>query len=350
MEKIRQIIDKALKTHSLAKEEVTALLKLEDTSALFAAADAVRAEYVGPEIHLRGLIEFSNCCKQNCCYCGLRRENKKIKRYRLSEDEIIALAGHAKSYGYGTVVLQSGEDDFFDAAKMARIIKSISSLGLAVTLSLGEKTFEEYKIYKEAGAERYLLRIETTNKALYEKLDPGMSFENRIRCLRDLKTLGYEVGSGSLVGLPGQTPEDLAQDILFFKSLPVDMCGIGPFIPNPDTPLGGCSLKGNFEMSVKVMAVTRLLLPDINIPATTAMETISPNGRVIALQSGANVFMPNVTEGEARQLYMLYPGKACAGETPGVCRLCVEGKIKAIGRKVGTGKGFHGQYLKNLKK
>ena len=345
----QKLLEKAQTQHILTKEEIVALLSLKDAAPLYAAADAVRQNYVGDEVHLRGLIEFSNCCHQNCCYCGLRRENAQIKRYRLEPEEIIELARKAKGYGYKTVVLQSGEDNYYTVEKMTRIIQGIHALDLALTLSIGEKTFEEYKAYKDAGANRYLLRIETTDKNLYEKLDPDMSFENRLRCLKDLKTLGYEVGSGSLVGLPDQTDESLADDILFFKSIPVDMAGIGPFIPNPDTPLAASSSHGNFEKALKVMAITRLLLPDINIPATTAMETLDKNGRVIALKSGANVVMPNVTEGEARKLYQLYPGKICTGETPSMCRGCIEGKITAIGRKIGTGKGFHGDYLKNKK-
>lgn len=345
---INSILQKAQLEHSLTKEELVLLLNLkgEEAKPLFAAADAVRRKYVGDDVHLRGLIEFSNCCHQNCCYCGLRRDNAEVKRYRLEPEEIIDLARKAKGYGYKTVVLQSGEDNYYTVDKMVTIIKAIHSLDIALTLSIGEKTFEEYKAYKDAGANRYLLRIETTDKEVYEKLDPDMSHENRIRCIKDLKTLGYEVGSGSLVGLPGQSIESLADDVLFFKSIPLDMAGIGPFIPNPETPLADVS-GNNFELALKVMALTRLVLPDINIPATTAMETLDKNGRIIALQSGANVVMPNVTEGEARKLYKLYPGKICTGETPSMCRGCIEGKITSIGRTIGAGKGFHGEYLKN---
>lgn len=338
------IIEKALKGHSLNKAEITELLRLKDAAPLYAAADAVRKKYVGDEVHLRGLIEFSNICKQNCLYCGLRRDNKKVKRYRLGEAEIIKLAENAKNYGYKTVVLQSGEDSFYDADKMAYIIKKIKALDLALTLSLGEKTFEEYRTYREAGADRYLLRIETTDKSLYERLDPGMSFENRLRCLKDLKGLGYEVGSGIMAGLPGQSEESIAEDILFMKNLPVHMAGIGPFIAHSDTPLAKEG-KNNFDIALKTMAVTRLLMPLINIPATTAMEALDKDGRLKALQSGANVVMPNVTEGEARRLYILYPGKICTGETPSVCRGCIENKIKAAGRSIGLGKGVSKAYV-----
>ncbi|MBC2579734.1 [FeFe] hydrogenase H-cluster radical SAM maturase HydE [Clostridium sp. DJ247] len=334
------LIEKAEETHSLNKEELITLL--EDDSVndeLFKAADRVRKRYVGDEVHLRGLIEFSNICKRNCLYCGLRAANKNIKRYRLEPDEIIELASKAVTYGYKTVVMQSGEDEYYTVDKMKYIISNIKKLDIAITLSIGEKTFEEYKAYKEVGADRYLIRIETTDKKLYEDMDPGMSHEERKRCLEDLKTLGYEVGTGCLVGLPNQSIESLANDILFFKEIGADMVGIGPFIPNEDTPLkdaGG----GDFTLSLKVMALTRLLNPDINIPATTAMESLDKNGRIIALQSGANVVMPNVTEGEYRKLYALYPGKICTGDTPAHCRGCITGKINSIGRMVSKSKGF----------
>lgn len=340
MSRIVDIINKAESIHSLTKEEIVDLLRCDEhDQQLFLAADRVRSQFVGEQVHLRGLIEFSNICQQNCYYCGLRKENAKVKRYKLSPDTIIDLANKAKTYEYKTVVLQSGESQSYTVAEMQYIITSIKSLGLAITLSLGEKSREEYQIYKKAGADRYLLRIETTNPKIYETLHPGMSFENRLRCLRDLKDIGYELGTGCLVGLPNQTMEDLANDILFFKSIDADMVGLGPFIPNVDTPLAQ-EKGGAFTVSIKVMAITRLLLPDANIPATTAMETLDKNGRIIALQSGANVVMPNVTEGEYRELYMLYPGKICINDTPKHCRGCITGKIQGIGRHVATDFGF----------
>lgn len=334
-----ELIQKAEETHSLTKEELVVLLKDDSINEeLFSAADRVRKKYMGDEVHLRGIIEFSNTCKRDCLYCGLRASNKEVERYRLMPDEIIDLAKKAVSYGYKTVVLQSGEDPYYTTDHLRYIITTLKELGIAVTLSLGEKTFEEYKAYKEAGADRYLLRIETTDKALYEALDPGMKHEERIQCLNDLKTLGYEVGTGCLVGLPGQTTESLADDILFFKKIDADMIGLGPFIPNDDTPLQG-ETGGDFTMSLKVMALVRLLLPDVNIPATTAMETLNKQGRIIALQSGANIVMPNVTEGEYRKMYALYPGKICVNDTPAHCVNCITGKIKSIGRTVSSAKG-----------
>lgn len=340
MDNVLGVIKRVEETHILNKNEVIRLL--EDNSCseeLFNAADRVRNKYVGNEVHLRGLIEFSNICKRNCLYCGLRASNSNIKRYRLTPDEIIELAKKAVGYGYKTIVMQSGEDEYYTLDMMKYIISNIKKLDVALTLSIGEKSFEEYKEYKDAGADRYLIRIETTDKKLYEDMDPGMSHEERKRCLNDLKKLGYEVGTGCLVGLPGQTIESLADDILFFKEIEADMIGIGPFIPNEDTPLKD-SKGGDFTMSLKVMAITRLLMPDINIPATTAMESLDKNGRIIALKSGANVVMPNVTEGEYRKLYALYPGKICTGDTPSHCRGCITGKIKSIGRVVSQAKGF----------
>lgn len=343
---MHSLLQKVEKTHTLTHGEIVSLLTAKDPQPLFAAADRVRKKYVGDGVHLRGLIEFSSFCKNDCLYCGLRRSNTHAQRYRLSPSQIIAMAQQAAAYGYKTVVLQSGEDGAFDADTLCHILREIKKLDVALTLSIGEKSREEYAAYRAAGADRYLLRIETTDKNLYEKLDPGMSFDNRVRCLHDLKELGYEVGSGSLVGLPGQTVESLADDLLFFKQLPVDMAGIGPFIPHPHTPLGQEKTDGHFELSLKMMALMRLLLPDINIPATTAMETLHPQGRLRALQCGANVVMPNVTEGDYRKQYELYPGKICTGESAAQCRGCIQAKIESIGRFVAPGKGFRGDYLK----
>lgn len=332
------LIKKAEETHYLEKDKIIQLIT-NDYDGLFSAADRVRKKHVGDEVHLRGLIEFSNYCKQNCLYCGLRRDNKFLKRYRLTEEQIIAFAKKASELGYKTIVLQSGEDPYYTIDKMKYIISEIKKFDLAITLSIGEKTFEEYKAYKEAGADRYLIRIETTDKDLYKKLDPNMDWQNRLECLENLRNLGYEVGTGCLVGLPEQTLESLADDILFFKKINADMIGIGPFIPNENTPLAN-SQGGTFELALKVMAITRLLLPDINIPATTAMETLNPNGRIIALQSGANVVMPNVTQGDYRKFYEIYPGKICVNDTPDQCKGCITGKIQSINRKVSSDYGF----------
>lgn len=343
---MQNLIEKALLTHQLSKEEL--LLLLQDNNnldALLKAANDVRKQYVGDEIHLRGLIEFSNFCKNNCLYCGLRRDNKSLPRYRMDEDTIISLAAHAKEMGLKTVVLQSGEDLHFNTERMCRIIQGIKKLGLALTLSIGEKTKDEYAAYKQAGADRYLIRIETTDKQLYADNNPGMSWEARVECIRNLKALGYELGSGCLVGLPNQTLSSLADDILFFKEVDCDMVGIGPFIPHPDTPLKNTEGK-KLNLSLKVMALTRLLLPDINIPATTAMETLAPDGQIRALNGGANVIMPNVTLTDFRQYYQLYPGKTSTGYTPDTTLQKVIDKILSLGRTIGSGYGQSPHWLK----
>ena len=328
------LIEKAKSEHTLSKDEILQLLQDETINQeLFKSADSIRKEFVGDEVHLRALIEFSNFCHCNCLYCGIRAENSFVDRYRLSAEQIIQLARQAYDFGYKTVVLQSGEDFAYKVEDLAQIISEIKKLDLALTLSIGERSFEEYKILKEAGADRFLLRIETTDKDLYMKMHPKADFENRKRCLFDLKKLGYETGTGCLIGLPGQSLESLAGDILFFKELDSDMIGIGPLIPHPQTPLKNAE-NGNLELALKVMAITRLLLPDINIPATTAMETLNPNGRIMALQSGANVIMPNITTEDIRCKYEIYPNKATVNYKE------LEDKLGQIGRKISHNKGY----------
>ncbi len=334
------LVERAERTHRLTEEELASLLAEPATEeAMALAADRVRAAFVGDAVHLRGLIEFSSFCRRNCHYCGLRRENEKAGRYRLTPEEIVALAEKARGYGYHTVVLQSGEDGWFTAERLADVIRAVKRLDVAVTLSVGERPIGDYRAWRDAGADRFLLRIETTDRALYERLHPGMSYDERRRCLRDLKRLGYEVGTGCLVGLPGQTIDSLARDVLFFQAIDADMVGIGPLVPNEDTPLKGAP-PGDMGLVRRMVAAIRLLLPEANIPATTAMETLSPGARERILRSGANVVMPNVTEGEARRLYALYPGKACVADTPEECRFCMAARVKALGRFIGADKGF----------
>ena len=289
------------------KREIVRLLSNKaNQQELFRRADAVRKENVGDEVHLRGLIEFSNICRNNCLYCGIRRGNTHVCRYRMDEAELVETAHKAADMGFKTIVMQSGEDMYYTKDRLCRIIAAIKKFDVAITLSIGERTYTEYKAFREAGADRYLMRIETTNKELYHRLDPQMSW----------------------------------QHLLFLRDLPVDMAGIGPFIPHPQTPLAH-EKGGTLDLALRTMAVMRLLLPDINIPATTAMESLHPNGRIMALQAGANVVMPNVTEGEYRRLYELYPGKICVNDTPVHCRSCIGLKIMSIGRTVGTGYGGH---------
>lgn len=330
---MKNILEKAVKKHILSKDEIVCLLNSDNAFEIFSAADSVRQKYLGGEVHLRALIEFSNVCRCNCLYCGIRASNKNVERYRLSKDKILKAVKNAVDFGYKTIVMQSGEDTFFEAECLAGIIQEIKQYDVAVTLSIGERSYDEYEILKKSGADRFLLRIETTDKILYEKMHPNADFENRIRCLYDLKKIGFETGTGCLVGLPEQAIESLADDILFFKELDADMIGIGPLIPHPDTPLINAPY-GDFELALKVMAITRLLLPDINIPATTAMETLNPNGRIIALQSGANVVMPNVTDENFRNKYEIYPGKVGVNYTE------LAEKLQKIGRTISKGKGF----------
>ena len=325
----------------LNKEELVRRLKDDiGQEKLLREADKVRHDNVGDEVHLRGLIEFSNICRNNCLYCGIRRDNKLLQRYRMSEDELIETARRGAELGFKTIVMQSGEDMYYDTGRMCRIIETIKKFDVAVTLSLGERKYEEYKDFRNAGADRYLMRIETTDKDLYHRLDPAMSWQHRYECLLMLKELGYELGSGSMVGLPGQSVESIADDLLFMQELEVDMAGIGPFIPHQQTPLKDTA-GGTLDLALRTMALMRIMLPDINIPATTAMESLHPQGRIKALQSGANVVMPNITEGEYRKLYELYPGKICVNDTPAHCRSCIGLKIMSIGRTIGQSYGSH---------
>ncbi|MFZ5354340.1 MAG: [FeFe] hydrogenase H-cluster radical SAM maturase HydE [Bacillota bacterium] len=345
MVKISKLCDESIKGKLLNKEEILELLVCDEQSAamVFAAADRVRQQEMGDDVHLRGLIEFSNYCKRNCEYCGLRRGNKNIERYRLETDEIIDTAINAEKLGYRSVVLQSGEDPYYTVEKICRVVEGIKAkTDLAVTLSCGEFSYDEYKLMKEAGADRYLIRFETSNKELYQKLHPDSVFEERLECLRNLRKLDYQVGSGFMVGLPGETHEIIADNLLLLKELDVDMAGIGPFIPNPDTGLAGES-GGKLLDALKAVAIARLLLRNAHLPATTAMGSLDPKGREKALCAGANVVMPNVSPMRFRELYALYPNKICVTDDPGHCRNCITGKIKALGRSVST---EHGHSLK----
>lgn len=290
------------------KDEIVEILTCKSADIYYKKADAIRRKYCGNLVHLRALIEFSNFCKKQCLYCGINAKNKNVKRYRLSEQDIVKSAKYAQKIGIKTIVLQSGEDDYFDVKKMCSIIEKIKELNLVITLSIGEKTKDEYRAYKDSGADRYLLRIETTDENLYKKLHPNSDFKNRLKCLYNLKELGFELGSGIMVGLPQQSIESIADDILFFKKIDVDMVGLGPFISNSETELKNFP-NGSYELALRSIAATRLLMPDINVPATTAMETLLKEGRKIALQSGANVVMPNITPQNIRGNYSLYPNK-----------------------------------------
>ncbi len=331
-------------------------LREEDASCLeqlWGAADAVRREYVGDEVHLRGLVEISSHCIRKCAYCGLRAEHRDLQRYRMTRDEILECARQARDYGYGTVVMQSGEDYGITREWLANIVRAVKQeTGLAITLSLGERPDEDLVAWRTAGANRYLLRFETSDRDLYDRIHPPTSrqgLSDRIALLKRLKQLGYEAGSGVMVGIPGQTYTILARDIALFRDLDLDMIGVGPFIAHPDTPLGRGELPFASEreqvpntefMTYKVLALTRLACPDANIPSTTALATLNlAQGRELGLMRGANVVMPNLTPVRYRALYEIYPAKACIRESAGDCCDCLLGRIRAIGRFPGTGAG-----------
>ena len=325
------------------RSDLEYLLALEDErelAALFDYADQVRQRFVGDGILLRGLIEFSNFCSNTCLYCGLNKYNKKLQRYRLSEDEMMTAVKSIVSAGIKTVVLQSGEDENLDPSWLRDLIVRIKAdFDIAVTLSVGERSYDDYLLWKQAGADRYLLKIETTDKSLYHSLHPQMSFENRIDCSENLKALGYQNGSGCIVGLKGQTIRILAEDILFFKKEDFDMIGIGPFIPHESTPLRNEPL-GNLNLAIKTLAVTRIVTRDTHLPATTAMGSIG-NGdeRIKALKAGANVIMLNFTPGPYRALYEIYPGKKCINEKPGDYICFLRMMAKETNRPIDYSKG-----------
>jgi biotin synthase len=322
-------------------DALAALIACGDTDApsLYAAADQVRVATVGNEVHLRGLLEFSNTCRRNCDYCGLRRDNARVERYRLTPEEIIATACEAEKLGFPSLVMQSGEDLWFTGPRLAEIIRAIKEkTALAITLSVGERDESDYRLWREAGADRYLLRIETTDPELFRRIHPDDDLEGRKACLLTLKRLGYQLGSGVMVGLPGQTPAALARDVLWLRDLGAEMIGVGPFIPHPETPLADAA-GGTFDQALRLVAVLRLVFPYAHIPATTAMASLDPLGREKALQAGANVVMPAVTPTDRRALYALYPGKICLDDNARKCRGCIEARIRGIGRTVAIGPG-----------
>lgn len=328
---------KKILSHEWTREEIIRALE-SDGSGLFKKADRVREAVCGDEIHRRGLIEFSNVCSQNCSYCGLRKENKKLERYRMGTHEILKCAKEAEKMGYGSVVLQSGEDAF-NTDVLCSVVRAIKEeTKLAITLSVGEKSYKEYQRLKEAGADRYLLRFETSNPTLYALLRPGKHLHFRLACLQFLKDLHYQVGSGCMIGLPGQTTADLADDLLLLKKLDLDMIGVGPFIPHPETPLQH-DASGTLELVLKFIALVRLITKNTHIPATTALGSIHPLGRQMALLRGANILMPNVTPEKYRRFYEIYPNKICITEKPADCSGCIGGMIHSLGRKIGHGPG-----------
>jgi biotin synthase len=342
---MKEILQKLYTTNKLEKEELIDLIQNMDTDKkgiLTEYAHKTRLAHYGPKVFMRGLIEFSNYCRQDCLYCGIRASNREVTRYRLTKEEIISACKEGYQLGYRTFVLQSGEDYIFTEKVLINIIQSIKSLfpDAALTLSIGEREFEVYQNLYSAGADRFLLRHETASRDLYEKLHPSMSYDNRMRCLKMLKEIGYQVGAGFMVGLPEQTAVNLAEDLLFLQEFQPHMIGIGPFIPHSETPLKNAR-GGTGEDTVVMVALARLLVPDALIPATTAMGSLHPRGRELALEAGANVVMPNLTPVQYRDKYELYENKICLNDEPAHCRGCIERRIQSIGLEVDMGRGDH---------
>jgi biotin synthase len=323
-------------------KEVVRLLNSsdEDLVALYKKADEVRSLHMGDDIFLRGIIEFSNYCKRDCFYCGIQRSNKNVKHYRIPNDEIISTCKTIAAQGMTTVVLQSGEDPFYTKERMAELIRSIKAeTDLAVTLSVGERDEETYRFWRDNGMDRYLIRFETSDPLRFRACHPDDDFEARMQCIRNLKKLGVQTGSGFLIGLPGETMDDLAKDILFCTELDLDMIGVGPFIPHEKTPFANTINPFENEICFKTIAILRLLNKDSHIPATTAFDAIDPDGRNLLLKRGANIFMPNATPAAYRKDYLLYPGKPCVDEGDGACAVCAQMRISSIGRSIGKGPG-----------
>lgn len=344
-------LDQILNKKDLSKEEIIYLLELSDfrnTRGLFDKADEVRKAYCGDEVHLRGIIEFSNYCEQDCLYCGLRHSNSEIERYRMTADEIIETAKLISNTGIHTIVLQSGEDSAFDVDKIAYIIYFIKqNCDVAITLSLGERDFEEYKTWRYAGADRYLLKHETANPELYSIYHLKQKVQDRIEHLKFLKSIGYQIGSGNLIGLPGQNVEDIADDLLLCKELDVDMASFSPFVPSPNTPYRNKPV-GSVELTLKTIAVSRILMKNTHIPATTAIATIDSLGREKALRVGANVIMPNFTPKPYRDKYCIYPNKKYIVDDPLNSASYIQHIISSMGRKVSSSRGDSLKQTSNL--
>ncbi|MCK9571991.1 MAG: [FeFe] hydrogenase H-cluster radical SAM maturase HydE [Candidatus Omnitrophica bacterium] len=328
-------------------EEVLSLNAKADLAKLFFFADKTREKFCGNGIVLRGIIEFSNFCQRDCFYCGLNKNNRKLQRYRISKLKLFNAVKYLVSCGIQTVVLQSGEDLALDAAWLGDLIKEIkSNFNIAVTLCVGERKARDYKIWRLAGADRYLLKIETSDEKLYSSMHPRMDFKNRLNCLRVLKELGYQVGSGNLIGLPGQTLKNIAQDIIFFKRNDFDMIGIGPFIAHKHSQFAGKE-NGDVGLVLKTIALTRIVTKNAHLPATTALGSLDRDYRLEGLKCGANVLMPNFTPQAYRKLYEIYPQKRCVNEPVGACNFCMDKMAKKIGRFIDYSKAdsFKGRFL-----
>ena len=332
------------KTADITKEQLAFLLSTEDNAMiqdLKQRARNVGDRIYGKNIYIRGLIEFTNYCKNDCRYCGIRRSNCHADRYRLTEKEILSCCKNGYELGFRTFVLQGGEDGFYSDEKICHLVSKIKEEypDCAVTLSIGEKSKESYQAYFDAGVDRYLLRHETADEAHYKKLHPAeMSYQNRMRCLRDLKEIGYQTGCGFMVGSPYQTVDTLWEDLQFIRRLKPQMVGIGPFIPQKDTPFGN-ETAGTMEMTLRLLSVIRLIHPHVLLPATTALGTIHPKGRELGILAGANVVMPNLSPVAVREKYKLYDNKICTGDEAAECRFCMQRRMESIGYQVVVNRG-----------
>ncbi|MEA2078125.1 MAG: [FeFe] hydrogenase H-cluster radical SAM maturase HydE [Candidatus Marinimicrobia bacterium] len=355
------MINEILNKTQLDQSDLVTLLKTtgDERQKLFRHAADIKEKYVQNKVYLRGLLEFSNICGKDCYYCGIRRSNTKVKRYDLKDKDILNAAYYAYKNRYGSIVMQSGElkSPVFTKriTNLLEKIREFSDGKLRVTLSCGEQDIDTYEKWFKAGADRYLLRIEESNSELYLKLHPNNelhSFDNRLQALRDLRTAGYQVGTGVMIGLPFQTLEDLADDLLWMQSIDIDMVGMGPYLEHNDTPLylykdELLSKEERFDLSLKMIAILRILMKDINIAASTAMQSIDPQGREKAIAIGANVFMPNITPCYVRGEYKLYEDKPCTDENPEDCQRCVEQRIASVSNDVAYGEwGDSKHYVK----
>ena len=339
-----EIVEKLYSTGDLSDSELEQLILTDDEEAaelLKKYADETRRKYYGDKVFLRGLIEISSYCKNDCTYCGIRRSNKDADRYRLSREEILSCCENGYELGFRTFVMQGGEDPYFSDDVMVSIISEMREKypDCAITLSLGERSRESYKKMKDAGADRYLLRHEAASEELYSKLHPKeMSLQNRKKCLFDLRELGYQVGAGFMVGAPFQTVKDLICDLRFLQELRPQMIGIGPFVPHHNTPFAD-EKGGTLELTLRLLGILRLLFPKVLLPATTALGTISPIGRELGLKTGCNVVMPNLSPVKVRKKYDLYDNKICTGEEAAECRGCLQRRIESTGYTVANERG-----------
>jgi len=350
---MRRLIDKLYYEKGLSKDEFITLLSgftEEDAQYLYSRSRAVADSIFGKKIYIRGLIEFTNHCFNDCYYCGIRKSNLNAERYRLQKEEILKCCEKGYELGFRTFVLQGGEDLWYSDEKLIDIISSIRMAypDCAITLSIGEKTYDQYLSYFNAGANRFLLRHETANASHYARIHPaGMSSENRKRCLYDLKKIGYQVGAGFMVGSPFQTVENLAEDLLFLKELNPHMIGIGPFIPHPDTPFAGYP-SGRLDLTLFLIGILRLMMPYSLIPATTALGTIHREGREMGILAGANVVMPNLSPVSVRKKYMLYENKICTGKEAAECLFCLKNRLKKIGYEITVDRGDYPLMLSGM--